>query len=859
EERTEASKIFLPSTFESGIYSFVIEVSYEGYSARSQRTIEVQVKEGGITITPIDLGGIKTFIIAFLVLLAIITLALVIYRERKKIKRDIEIGLAYETRLFRRFIRHKTSILTFFLIVIVGLLVYLTRFYEFLALKLSEAILWFKIHPAYITYVYYVILGLIFLILLISVLRSKGIREKFHEWKRKRSVGKFFEKKYSAGVREAEKSSRAMEIPERKTNKAFKNLKKGISGFFSALGHWIKKIYEKIMYIPEKKIPLENKLFSKAPYFSQELRKDTSELTEEARAVGREAISEIKEVGKGVRKIEGRVVSEIGEVGKGAQRAVRGSERGVSGFFSDFSHAIKKSGENIIGFFSRVMEIPEKKVPLKSGLFSKAPYFSQELEKDTSDSVEGIKIIGKEISKAASEIEEIPRELGRKEHLFVLREKRNLREETSIVQRSRKVIDGMYNDVASLLSKAFGRRTRRIVVGDFEKHFNKNNRKIARRHRETLRDIIRLEEVSKKKIVGISHEFEAEIHRTRRKAALLIHDLIDYIENNELISSKKEKKELEQRARTYGKEISFVRRISRKASEKVGRLFRRGGREAGRGVRAVEKETGREIGAVKREIPKEMKEVGHFIAEEKKKIGGLFRRQTEEAGKGAGREIREASKEVKVAGHFVGEGKREIQRETENLVQKSGRIVNQIYDDTAGLLSKAFGKRTRKIVAEDFERHFRKHDEKIARRHEKTIKDIIRLKEAFAKKKIAGISREFGEEVHNTREKAAELIYDLVNHLENSNLISSAKERKRVEKKAKMYEHELSFMKRLPEKIGGFFKRIKSEIPKQKKSEFKNPFSINIGKNVFKTNKNQGFKNPFEMHGKEKRHVRKPW
>ena len=124
-------------------------------------------------------------------------------------------------------------------------------------------------------------------------------------------------------------------------------------------------------------------------------------------------------------------------------------------------------------------------------------------------------------------------------------------------------------------------------------------------------------------------------------------------------------------------------------------------------------------------------------------------------------------------------------------------MIDEVYDDVAGFLSKAFRKRTKKIVAEDFEKHFSRHDEKIARKHKETLKELIGLKEAFAKKKIIGISREFEEGVQKTRKKAASLIADLMEHLENNNLFSSEKERRIAEQRARIYEQELSFMKRL--------------------------------------------------------------
>jgi len=409
--------------------------------------------------------GIKNLVIAFLVLLAIVALALVVYRERKKIKRDIELGLVYETRLFRRFTRHKTSILTFFLIVVAGLLLYLIGFYEFLALKLSEAILWFK---AYSSYVYYVILGLIFVIILVNLAKDKKIGERFREWKKRKNIKKFFRGKYLRGLREAEKS---------------------FSGITRA---------------HEKKRSLTIRLFSRIPFFAQELKKDVSDLT------------------KGIKKEIPEIASEIE---KKSYKAFKVSEKDISGFFSVFGRKIKKPAEKIVRYF-------------------------REDER------------------------EIPREIHRAGK-FILKEKRRIGEEGArLIQKTEKMVEGIYDDVGRLLSKIFKRRTRKIVLEDFEEHFAKKNKKIARKHRETLQDIIRLKEAfAKKKIMGISHEFEREIHDVRKRAAILIHDLREHIRNNNLIASEKEKKRVEEKAKMYEREISFIKRNSGNIFGSIKRFF----------------------------------------------------------------------------------------------------------------------------------------------------------------------------------------------------------------------------------------------------------------------------------------------
>jgi hypothetical protein len=50
EEKIESASLFMPSDVESGIYKFVIKVSYGGIQAEAHRTIELAVRDGEATI-----------------------------------------------------------------------------------------------------------------------------------------------------------------------------------------------------------------------------------------------------------------------------------------------------------------------------------------------------------------------------------------------------------------------------------------------------------------------------------------------------------------------------------------------------------------------------------------------------------------------------------------------------------------------------------------------------------------------------------------------------------------------------------------------------------------------------------------
>jgi hypothetical protein len=51
EEKTKKTRLFLPSTVDSGVYTFSVEVTYGNYKAESFRTIEIVVEEGTAKIT----------------------------------------------------------------------------------------------------------------------------------------------------------------------------------------------------------------------------------------------------------------------------------------------------------------------------------------------------------------------------------------------------------------------------------------------------------------------------------------------------------------------------------------------------------------------------------------------------------------------------------------------------------------------------------------------------------------------------------------------------------------------------------------------------------------------------------------
>ena len=169
EEKTETTKIFLPSNIDSGIYDFFVQVSYGAYKAKSYRTIELEISEEGVvTISPIETKGLKTYMIFILIILAALILSFIFYLERKKIKAE----LMQEGKWIKK---HKTSVLTFSLFVVLGILAYYLNLFELTAIWIFKDIFWIKrnVIPYLQNYMFGAIIALVALLILIFIIKNK--------------------------------------------------------------------------------------------------------------------------------------------------------------------------------------------------------------------------------------------------------------------------------------------------------------------------------------------------------------------------------------------------------------------------------------------------------------------------------------------------------------------------------------------------------------------------------------------------------------------------------------------------------------------------------------------------------------
>ncbi|MCH7568912.1 MAG: hypothetical protein IIA87_05850 [Nanoarchaeota archaeon] len=180
EERTETTKLFLPSDIASGTYEFLIQVNLGTYTAEAHRTIEITVSEEGGTATigfSPEIGELKVYITAALIGLAVFILFFIFFLGRKRIKRFIK--------------EHKIFVAFLGLLVILGVLLYysnstgltfLSSISNFLITTASwvktNVLIYFSPQNRYFYYVIGSIAGLIILITIIIIAKKKHLSKK---------------------------------------------------------------------------------------------------------------------------------------------------------------------------------------------------------------------------------------------------------------------------------------------------------------------------------------------------------------------------------------------------------------------------------------------------------------------------------------------------------------------------------------------------------------------------------------------------------------------------------------------------------------------------------------------------------
>ena len=217
EERVETTKIFLPKGVESGVYDFVVEMTYDGRKVTSHRTIEIDIKENIANIVAPEEGAVNAYLISILIGFIIFILFLIFYLERRKIKRQFLQG--------ERWIkRYKVSVLALFLFSIFGFLIYFLDLFS----KISQVIAGLRANiftylvSPFFYYILFVVL--IFIILIVSKMRveKKGLFKKFKSWLNRQKL----KEKLSHVRRPQEKKVEKEVLHTSKSKKASVKLKK---------------------------------------------------------------------------------------------------------------------------------------------------------------------------------------------------------------------------------------------------------------------------------------------------------------------------------------------------------------------------------------------------------------------------------------------------------------------------------------------------------------------------------------------------------------------------------------------------------------------------------------------------------
>ncbi len=188
EEKTKTQRLFLPMEIDSGTYFLRMEVTYERYTVKSHRTIELIVSDKLATIGLLpSTKRFVNYIISVLIGIGVFILFFVFYLERRKIKRQIET----EEKWIKR---HKLTSLTFVLIIILGSLTYYFKWHESIRILIIKIYLFFVQYSA-------LLIGLTVLIIL-TIIARRVYRRKYKKIKKQRT--KAIKETYKKRVKKGE-------------------------------------------------------------------------------------------------------------------------------------------------------------------------------------------------------------------------------------------------------------------------------------------------------------------------------------------------------------------------------------------------------------------------------------------------------------------------------------------------------------------------------------------------------------------------------------------------------------------------------------------------------------------------------
>jgi hypothetical protein len=138
------------------------------------------------------------------------------------------------------------------------------------------------------------------------------------------------------------------------------------------------------------------------------------------------------------------------------------------------------------------------------------------------------------------------------------------------IQNTIKFTDEIYNDSMHLLSKIFGRKSRKQLVEDFENNFVKTG-DFTRRQARVLREISNMDKI----LSSNKRELYEKRNTVKKNAVLFINDLFGHIKRNKLISPGYETNKIERKIKSYSKNFSSAFLLSRKVFRNTKDVFRK--------------------------------------------------------------------------------------------------------------------------------------------------------------------------------------------------------------------------------------------------------------------------------------------
>ena len=472
EEKTQTTKIFLPNNIESGIYTFVVQVDHEKYSARSERTIEISVGEGGIArIT--EIKGLRIYAVILLIILAIIILSLIVYLERKKIKAEI---IKQEGWIKK----HKVSTLAFTLFIVLGTLFYFLNLFDSLVLLVKIPFFYYTLRT---------IFALFILLIIIILIRKMNLFGRFKRWNAGRRIIKLKSKHKQIKLIKA-KSKSLIKITRRE-KRQFKN---AFFNFVDASIRLIKKIFE-------ISFRLGKKAFENLKIFSRIIKKKLKLIFKESR-----------DLEKTVVKLKKQKIIEPAE--KTRRKLMIWSKiksKLYSGKISRFwkaeklpKHLIsKETQKEIKQTFSFKSTTPGKFKKFGSKSLELIQKFIGKTLKDINNSIKSLKIFA---SKKRKEIALEGREVAGK---------------------TGRTIEEIYEEIFHLLRKIFGNKSYADIVQDFKKKLVRK-RKFTRKHVKILKS---LEENTRREFKQTKLYIHRNLDNLRNEAEVLIKKLVNYLRN----------------------------------------------------------------------------------------------------------------------------------------------------------------------------------------------------------------------------------------------------------------------------------------------------------------------------------------